>query len=343
IWGPSLDTFVMDYSYGANQVAFVDLELPETGDYAIFVSEDNGDQTDSYFLSLQCRRDVLAEADTIKYDTLLMDSVNPYGDMDAFIFSGISADLVTLRLMPMTNNNFNARLEIWGPSLDTFVMDYSYGANQVAFVDLELPETGDYAIFVSEDNGNQTDSYFLSLQCRRDVLAEAGLIGCDSLLDDSINPYGDIDAFVFCSDMGNLITLSVQPMTNNNFNARLEIWGPLLDTFVMDYSYGANQVAFVDLGLPETGNYAVFVSEDNGDQIDSYRLSLECYLCGDVNGNGSVNILDVTYLISYLYKGGPAPIHEKAADVNNSGGINLLDVTYLISYLYKGGPEPDCS
>lgn len=30
------------------------------------------------------------------------------------------------------------------------------------------------------------------------------------------------------------------------------------------------------------------------------------------------------------------------ADVDNSGAINILDITYLISYLYKGGPEPDC-
>jgi uncharacterized protein (TIGR02145 family) len=29
-------------------------------------------------------------------------------------------------------------------------------------------------------------------------------------------------------------------------------------------------------------------------------------------------------------------------DVNNSGSINILDITYLINYVYKGGPEPDC-
>jgi uncharacterized protein (TIGR02145 family) len=29
-------------------------------------------------------------------------------------------------------------------------------------------------------------------------------------------------------------------------------------------------------------------------------------------------------------------------DVNNSGTINILDITYLISYVYKGGPAPDC-
>jgi len=29
-------------------------------------------------------------------------------------------------------------------------------------------------------------------------------------------------------------------------------------------------------------------------------------------------------------------------DVDNSGSINILDVTHLISYLYNDGPEPDC-
>jgi uncharacterized protein (TIGR02145 family) len=29
-------------------------------------------------------------------------------------------------------------------------------------------------------------------------------------------------------------------------------------------------------------------------------------------------------------------------DVNNSGTVNILDVSYLINYLYKSGPPPDC-
>jgi uncharacterized protein (TIGR02145 family) len=29
-------------------------------------------------------------------------------------------------------------------------------------------------------------------------------------------------------------------------------------------------------------------------------------------------------------------------DVNNNGAINILDITYLINYVYRGGPEPDC-
>jgi hypothetical protein len=84
----------------------------------------------------------------------------------------------------------------------------------------------------------------------------------------------------------------------------------------------------------------------NPDQADSDHDGIgdACpYLCGDVNNSGVVNIQDITYLISYLYKGGPAPVpYWKAGDVNNSGVVNIQDITYLISYLYKGGPAPHC-
>ncbi|PKK82644.1 MAG: hypothetical protein CVT49_12590 [candidate division Zixibacteria bacterium HGW-Zixibacteria-1] len=66
------------------------------------------------------------------------------------------------------------------------------------------------------------------------------------------------------------------------------------------------------------------------------------YICGDADHSGAINLLDVTYLISYLYKGGAEPIPPASGDADHSGAINLLDVTYLIGYLYRGGPEPVC-
>ncbi len=68
----------------------------------------------------------------------------------------------------------------------------------------------------------------------------------------------------------------------------------------------------------------------------------ENYICGDANNDLIVNILDITYIISFLYKDGDAPIYPASADVNNSGVINILDITYLIGYLYKSGPPPFC-
>jgi len=64
--------------------------------------------------------------------------------------------------------------------------------------------------------------------------------------------------------------------------------------------------------------------------------------CGDVNSDGAVNLIDVTYLIDYLYSDGPAPILFEIGNVNGYGDINLLDVTYLIGYLYYGGYPLNC-
>ncbi|SYZ74510.1 exported hypothetical protein [Candidatus Zixiibacteriota bacterium] len=64
--------------------------------------------------------------------------------------------------------------------------------------------------------------------------------------------------------------------------------------------------------------------------------------CGDANANGTVNILDVSFIISWLYKQGPAPDPLWLADPNASGSTNILDVSYLISFLYKNGPGIIC-
>jgi hypothetical protein len=66
------------------------------------------------------------------------------------------------------------------------------------------------------------------------------------------------------------------------------------------------------------------------------------FLCGDVNGDGVVELGDLVYLISYQYKNGPAPVPIQAGDVNLNGVVDLGDVVYLITYQYKGGPPP-CS
>jgi hypothetical protein len=69
--------------------------------------------------------------------------------------------------------------------------------------------------------------------------------------------------------------------------------------------------------------------------------SCDCHP-GDANGNGTINVLDVSYLINFLYHGGPAPIPYRlcAGDANCDCKINILDVSYIISFLYKNGPRP---
>jgi len=64
------------------------------------------------------------------------------------------------------------------------------------------------------------------------------------------------------------------------------------------------------------------------------------YVPGDANGNGIVNSADVTYLINYLFSGGPPPRPLNAGDPNADCSINSADVVCLTNYLFRGGPAP---
>ena len=76
----------------------------------------------------------------------------------------------------------------------------------------------------------------------------------------------------------------------------------------------------------------------NGSPIynQSVIISKPAFARGDVNGDGSVSISDVTALIDYLLNGNPSSISLSAADCNQDGSVNIGDVTVLIDYLLKG-------
>ncbi len=73
---------------------------------------------------------------------------------------------------------------------------------------------------------------------------------------------------------------------------------------------------------------------DGGPSNPGYFTDKNAGLRGDVNGDGSVNISDVTALIDLLLGGGT--ISNPAADCNQDSSINISDVTALIDYLLSG-------
>jgi parallel beta-helix repeat protein len=66
----------------------------------------------------------------------------------------------------------------------------------------------------------------------------------------------------------------------------------------------------------------------------------EPLLCGNVNGDGLIDVRDVVYLINYLFIDGPLPIPFFAGDANLDSVVDIADVVYLIEYLFMGGPAP---
>jgi len=64
---------------------------------------------------------------------------------------------------------------------------------------------------------------------------------------------------------------------------------------------------------------------------------------GDVNAdNLGPDVSDLTFLIDYIFRGGPPPPVIEAGNVDGVSGITIADITYMVAYLFKGGPTPDC-
>jgi hypothetical protein len=92
-----------------------------------------------------------------------------------------------------------------------------------------------------------------------------------------------------------------------------------------------------------------FLSDDDAYQFEGWYIDdIEIipnqpnFICGDCNGDSSVDVSDVVYLINYLFVGGPGPVLYQSGDVNHDLEEDVADVVYLINYLFIDGPPPSC-
>jgi hypothetical protein len=117
-------------------------------------------------------------------------------------------------------------------------------------------------------------------------------------------------------------------------------------------------------GLDARGDFPYFQSYiylacSNSLQIYLFNSS-EChYIPGDINGNGSVNGVDIVYAVGFLKGYGPPPRFDchpvclltvnpfyAAGDMNGNCVFNGVDITYFVRYLKLQVPNlltcPDC-
>jgi len=72
--------------------------------------------------------------------------------------------------------------------------------------------------------------------------------------------------------------------------------------------------------------------------------SLPSFLCGDVNNDGVFQgIIELNYLVNYIFRGGPVPPDLRPADLDGTAGFQaLLELNYLVNFIFRSGPNPVC-
>jgi len=93
------------------------------------------------------------------------------------------------------------------------------------------------------------------------------------------------------------------------------------------------------LKLSDTSNQVVFPFFDS--QVDSTEIL--GHVAGDMNGDNSANILDLTAIVDGIFRGGGPLCQTNGGDVNaDCDGPDIADLTYYVDYLFRGGEAPLC-
>ena len=64
------------------------------------------------------------------------------------------------------------------------------------------------------------------------------------------------------------------------------------------------------------------------------------YICGDANGDLTVNVSDAVSIINFVFVGGQEPDPYQSGDTNCDGSINVSDAVWIINFVFVGGNDP---
>jgi len=220
-----------------------------------------------------------------------------------------------------------------------------------------LASTGGTTPLVWDDIYDILDGTGLILSTDGNITGTPTAVGSLELTVSITDAAGDVDEQVYNFDINSAVTVTTESLADGEegvaYSHQLEVSGgtgsktwndkndDLVSTGLTLSTDGLLSGTPVQTG---TIDFTAEVEDEVG-SIDEKLFSFDIvasFICGDANGDESLNIFDITFIITYLYLDGPAPDPENSADVDHTGTVNIFDITYLISYLYLDGPAPDC-
>lgn len=120
--------------------------------------------------------------------------------------------------------------------------------------------------------------------------------------------------------------------------------GPLTSTY---FSIAVSQYTPVDSLTENAFTFWKVIARDqagNSSNSDVWSVKYIQFLCGDINNDGTAfNIVDLNFLVNYIFRGGPLPPIIPASDLNGSGGNpNIVDLNIIVNRIFRGAPLPTC-
>lgn len=249
----------------------------------------------------------------------------------AIYYNGLNAAIPIARLRGLTFYNNSAELGgaiYYQNGIEELTIENSIFVNNVCTdsgppVDNYLPESPTVELYCTNIYGNIAGDWVGKIADQKDT---NGNMSFDPMFCDVTNGVFTIDSLSSCSPYHTL----------NSCNELIGALG------VGCTNCGADGDA--DLVCDGIDNC---VGVSNPDQTDTDNDGIGDACCctgnrGDFNDDGNdANILDLTFLVDYIFRGGDMASCPNEADLNSdSGSGNILDLTYLVDFIFRGGEAP---
>ena len=224
---------------------------------------------------------------------------------------GISSDYNTLQANKVTNNE--PGIHIRNSSRHNIICDHIISNNEYGIYLTESSTNN--SIFENEIADNQKGVYIISS-------SDSNLIYHNNFIDNAQTAYDECDNF-----------------WDNGYPSCGNYWSDFDEPGEGAYDNDGDRLVDSSYSIPGNSN------EDRYPFINPWDETEPIISCSDANNDEVVNIVDVVYIINYLFKGGPQPVPGVCiGDANGSGDTTIVDVVYLIGYIFRNASPPvdDC-
>ena len=177
-----------------------------------------------------------------------------------------------------------------------------------------------------------------------DPMYSVDLYTCDSArvgITASLLAFGEFAAGHITEDLDPttlVINSTLAPKSWNLYQNYGDFEGTVLKVLVAIDSFIATYPLWDDTVLNQctvSGQY--YSGEDFYIELDFTCIGL---ISGDANGDKTVDVGDIVFLVSHIFQNGLCPCPIATGDATGDSQLNVGDVVYLVNFIFNGGPPP---
>ena len=200
------------------------------------------------------------------------------GGIQNWTFNASAETIVDITVMPSAeiDPNFDPVIELYAPSGDLLLKTDDLGPNQPELLrGLQLPESGEYTIWVTDKTFEHGATYTLTYTPYNIKATHPQRLGIGSMLRSQLAP-NEFQMWVFTGEEQQKVSVTLLPIRERDADFRpiAQLYTPAGDLLAtIDTVDGLNVLRGIE--LPSSGNYTLWVMDDGNDNSGEYALSVQ--------------------------------------------------------------------